>query len=170
LKIFLDMDGVLTDFRKAVQALGEEPALGLAPDASGPVKQVMYDAIEKAGEPFWSQMPWKEDGQKLWEVFKKYDPVILSAPGLFTAAKSGKLQWIRDNIPGTPIYFSDSKSEFVDRYETSILIDDMKNNVEAWKEVGGVGILHTDADATEKEFLEKLWKTPEFYPQKGQPQ
>jgi hypothetical protein len=28
------------------------------------------------------------------------------------------------------------------------LIDDRKDNIEAWEQAGGIGILHTDADNT----------------------
>jgi hypothetical protein len=160
LMIFLDMDNCLTNFSQTVKNLGPGPAKGLADDASDEDKQLMYDAIEKSGEPFWSTMSWSSEGRALWDLFKPYNPTLLSSPGKFEFAKSGKLQWVKNNIPGTSLYFSDSKSEYVDPYSTSILIDDSKNNISAWEECGGIGILHQSYDNTERQFLELLWNNP----------
>lgn len=160
MKLFIDLDSVLTDFPKAVQELGEGPARGLGSEATDIEKQRMYDAIEKAGEAFWANMAWFEGGKALWDMVKDLDPVILSSPGLFSYAPAGKKTWVQDNIPGTPLYLEDSKSEYVDPYETSILIDDSTTNIGAWKDMGGIGILHTSFPETERQFLELLWKDP----------
>lgn len=160
MKFFLDMDGVLTAFDATVEALGDEAAQGLEEEASEVQKQVMYDAIESAGETFWSLMPWASGGKQLWVLVQPYDPILLTSTGEFSFAKSGKLLWVKRNIPGTTIFFSDSKSEYVDPYETSVLIDDNKYNIAAWKEMGGVGILHTSFEDTEKQLLAQLWEAP----------
>jgi hypothetical protein len=160
MKLYLDLDGVLTGFQTAVESLGPAAAEGLLEDASELQEQVMYDAIEEAGEKFWSTLPWAREGKQLWVLVQPFNPTLLTSPGLFTYAKSGKLLWIKRNIPGTPIFFSDSKSEYVDRYEPCVLIDDNKNNIAAWKEEGGVGILHTSLESTEKELLELMWEAP----------
>lgn len=165
MKVFVDLDGCLTDFDKAVRKLGPEAAKGLEVDAPETAKQVMYDAIEKAGEPFWSQMEWKPDGKELWEIVRKFNPVLLSSPGRFTGAPSGKLLWVKNNIPGTTLFLSDNKSEYIDPYEQSVLIDDMKKNIGAWEEVGGEGILHTSTPETERKFLELLWNVPDIHPE-----
>lgn len=162
MKIFLDMDGCLTDFDKAVEALGPDAAKGLSEDATEVEKQTMYDAIEKAGEKFWSEMLWKPDGKELWEIFKPFNPTLLSSPGLFTAAPSGKTLWVRSNLPGTSLFLSNTKSEYIDPYETCVLIDDNKNNIGGWQQAGGEGIIHTTAGDTERKFLELLWATPEI--------
>jgi len=166
MKLFVDMDGVLTGFSTAVETLGDKAAEGLSDDATEDQKQVMYDAIEEAGIKFWSTMPWKNDGKSLWTLVQPYNPVLLTSPGKFSHAENGKLLWVKRHIPGTPVYFSDTKSEYVDTYETSILIDDNKTNISAWEEEGGVGILHTSTEATEKIFLELLWESPTLDPSK----
>jgi len=153
------MDGCICSFEAAVETLSNPDAkLGLADDATEAQKQVMYDAIENDDVKFWSAMPWKNDGKQLWMLLKPYKPTLLTSPGEFTYAIEGKKYWVQRCIPGTPIFFSDNKAEFVNPYETSILIDDNKINISAWKEAGGVGILHTSFEETEKEFLELLWK------------
>lgn len=169
--IYLDMDGCLTDFTKAVTALGEEATAGLAEDAPQDQKQKMYDAIEKAGESFWADMEWTKDGKDLWNLVKPWDPVLISSPGLFRYAESGKIAWVKENIPGTTLYLCDakSKSDYVNPYETSILIDDSKDNIGAWEEVGGIGILYTSIENTEKILLDLLWGRPDLGEKYTQP-
>ncbi len=162
MKIFLDIDNTLTNFTWAVKNLGEEFTAGLEKDAPLEDKQKMWDAIEKAGEPFWAEMPWKDDGKDLWGLVKRFNPVLLSSPGKFKFAPSGKAQWVKKNVPGTSLFLSDSKSEYVDPYETSILIDDDKGNIGGWEQRGGEGILHTSAADTERKLLELLWAVPEI--------
>jgi 5'-nucleotidase len=158
--MYLDMDGCLTGFDTAVESLGQAAAEGLSDDASELQKQVMYDAIEEAQEKFWSTMPWAREGKQLWVLVQPFNPTLLTSPGLFSYAEGGKLQWIKRNIPGTPVFFSDSKSEYVDPYEPCVLIDDNKTNIAAWKDEGGIGILHTSLESTEKELLELMWEAP----------
>jgi hypothetical protein len=160
MKCYLDMDNTITAFSTTVELLGPGPAEGLSDDASELQKQVMYEAIEATGEKFWAGMPWINGGKQLWMLVQPYNPTLLTSPGLFSYAKSGKLQWIKRNIPGTPVFFSDSKSEYVDPYEPCILIDDNKTNIAAWKDEGGIGILHTSFEDTEKKLLELVWKAP----------
>ena len=162
MKLYLDMDGCLTDFNKAVTDLGEEFAAGLANDAPEDVKQKMYDAIEKAGESFWADMKWTSDGKDLWATVKKFNPTLLSSPGKFSYAPAGKTTWVNRNIPGTSLFLSDSKADYIDPYEMSILIDDSRNNIGGWEQGGGEAILHTSAAETERKLLELLWATPEI--------
>lgn len=162
MKIYLDMDGVISDFKGAVKKLGPEAEKGLDDNAPLEVKQIMWDAIEKAGEDFWSGMEWTSDGKKLWGLLKRFNPTILSSPGKFKSAPSGKALWVRNNIPGTSLFLSDSKSEYIDPYELSILVDDNKDNIGGWEQSGGEGILHTNSGDTERKFLELLWATPEI--------
>jgi hypothetical protein len=166
MKIFLDLDGVLCDFDQGVRDLGPEAAAGLAEDAPQATKQVMYDAIEKAGEAWWANLKWTEGGKDLWKIVEKFNPVLLSSPGKFQWASSGKQVWVKNNLPGTSLFLTESKSEYIDPYEMSILIDDNKNNVGAWEESGGEGILYTSTPDMERKFLELLWNVPDLDPSK----
>ena len=153
----LDMDEVICGFKTAVETLGPRAAQGLVEltgkEPTEAQKQGMYDAIEACGEKFWSTLPWKIGGKQLWMLVKPYKPVLLTSPGLFKYAKSGKLLWVKKFIPGTPIFFSDEKSEYVDPYDKSILIDDNKTNISSWEDAGGIGILHTSYEETKEKFL-----------------
>jgi len=158
MKLFIDMDQVLTDFAQAVSFLGPDATQGLPDSASEGQKQIMYDAIEKAKESFWSDMPWLESGKQLWEMIKTYHPVLLSSPGEFRYAKAGKQVWVARELPGVSLFLSDEKWRYAD--SESLLIDDSSKNVDAWREQGGLAILHKDVATTEKELLELLWKKP----------
>jgi hypothetical protein len=158
MKIYVDMDGVLTNFKESVRNLGKEPALGLEDNATEPQKQVMYDAIEKAGPKFWASMSWTKDGKSLWDAIKKYNPVLLSSPGEFRDAPRGKEEWVKNNIPGIVLILETEKWRYAER--NAILIDDTDYNVGAWEEYGGIGILHRNAITTMKKLLEVIRKRP----------
>lgn len=160
MKIFIDLDDTLCDWTKGVKDLGPAPAEGLLPDATDVQKQVMYDAIEAAGADWWANLVWLPDGKETWKIFESYGPVLLSSPGKFRYAPEGKKTWVLNNIPGVSLFLSDSKSDYVDPYETCILVDDNPNNIEAWDKSGGRGILHKSASETEKKFLEILLHSP----------
>jgi hypothetical protein len=160
MKLFVDLDNTLTDWDGAVRKLGQGPSKGLGDSAKGEDKQVMYKAINDAGEAFWENLEWALDGRQLWDLFKPFHPILLSSPGDFRSASAGKFAWVKKNIPGTTLYLSKTKSEYVDPYEMSVLVDDDKHNIMAWKERGGIGILHQSLASTERQFLELLWNEP----------
>jgi len=75
MKLYIDMDGCLTDFEAAIKAIGAEE--GLKENASEEDKRKMYRKIDEAGVSFWADMPWKEDGKKLWKSIRVFYPTIL---------------------------------------------------------------------------------------------
>lgn len=146
---FVDMDGVLCDFRAGVEALGH--AKGLEETAPEEDRQEMFKAIEKAGPQWWANLSWAPGGQELWEFLVKnskpgYPPIILSSPGeggrFAENAKAGKEIWINDNIPGTVYFFDTEKQAYANRDTCNVLIDDMQKNVDAWAIAGGTAVLH----------------------------
>jgi hypothetical protein len=158
MQIFLDMDQTISAFNKAVQKLGPEAAQGLPEDSTEEQQACMFEAIREAGEAFWRTMEWMDDGKSLWKLLQPFHPTILTSIGIdLTGAESGKKAWIQKHIPGTPIFFSNTKSEYVNPYVTCILVDDNKNNIASWEEAGGIGILHTSTESTERQFLDLLW-------------
>ena len=160
MKIFLDMDGTICDWEGAVRKLGPDLVKGIGDTAKEEDVQAMCKAINEAGENFWAEMDFAPDGRELWHIFRPFHPTILSSPGDFPDAAAGKLAWIRSHIPGTTLYLSKTKTEFIDPYDTSVLVDDNKNIISAWEECGGIGILHQSLENTEKQFLELLWNDP----------
>lgn len=155
-KLYVDMDGCLSDFEKQVKKLGPVPTQGLADDATEEQKQAMYDAIEAKGESFWADMDWAENGKKLWNAVKSYQPVLLSSPGKFMYAPAGKIKWVNRNLPGITLFLEEDKWLFVE--PNAILIDDNENNVRDWDEAGGLGIFYENNPDEIKEKLKEILK------------
>jgi len=141
-KIYCDMDGVLVDFDKGYYNLtGTEASFDTDP------KQ-FWDPITKAGAAFWIKLPWMPDGKQLWDYIKQYNPDLLSAPSREESSKMGKRIWVKRELPGAKLILrsADRKQEFAT--PNSILIDDRADNIQRWKDAGGIGIVHTSAADT----------------------
>ena len=96
-----------------------------------------------------------DEGYKVWEYIKKYNPNILSAPSSNPSSEEGKLEWISKNLTNVKeIYLvpASQKQEFAK--PKAILIDDRTSNIEQWRAKGGIGILHTSANETIKQLKE----------------
>lgn len=167
IKIFLDMDGVLTDFAGACEKLGDNMMLWYNSD-----KELFWKFIASAGIEFWSKMPWMTGGKELYSFIKNsgFCPTILSAlPGperkkALTYARAGKLEWLRkelgtDYAGNAVLCFRPEKA--LQSGVSRVLIDDNSENIHEWEEAGGIGILHKNADYTIHCFnkiLNKEWK------------
>lgn len=158
LKLFIDMDGVLTDWDRAFRELGKEWTKGLSgqefEDKYG--RDALWSLIAKEGNlEFWSEMAWMPDGKKLWNYVKKYNPTILTTPANSKLSKDGKEIWIRRELgPKVPFIFEKDKYKHADT--NSVLVDDYKKKINDWVSLGdGIGILHKNADQTIEE-LKKI--------------
>jgi len=157
LKLFVGMDGVLTDFYKAFEDLGKQINYGMKPEkfeekyGTG----AFWAAIAKGKTEFWSGMEWVENSQKLWNYIKKYNPIIFTRPARSSYSKEGKQIWI-DRELGKKIeriLTRESKSTFANI--NSILIDDNEKNIKDWIESDGIGIIFKSSEQTIEE-LKKL--------------
>lgn len=153
-KIYLDMDGVITDWFKAFRDLGKDVTKGLEgnefEDKFG--RDALWELIAKEGKlEFWSEMEWTKDGKKLWNYVKKYNPTILSTPAKSKFSKDGKKIWIERELgKDVPFIFAKDKWKYADM--NSILIDDYDKKINDWVNLGdGVGVLHFSADKTIEE-------------------
>jgi len=63
--------------------------------------------------------------------------------------------WRKDNTPDTKLILAQSfnKKNYADK--SNILIDDRADNIQQWKDAGGIGILYQSAEQVMKE-LDKL--------------
>jgi len=150
--IYLDMDGVLCDFKSAV----------VDKNIYNPTKNTInWDLLKSLGSEFWANLQWIREGQRLYAwLFKfcieqKITLCILSSIG-FREGKVGKQQWIENHITINPmcIYFVDrntDKINFAD--ETSLLIDDYGKNVAKFIQAGGQAIKFNN---NAKEVIDKL--------------
>jgi hypothetical protein len=144
-KIYCDMDGVLVDFDKGYKDLtGTEASFSTDP------KQ-FWEPIQKAGAAFWIKLKWMPDGKQLWNYIDKYNPELLSAPSRDESSKIGKFVWVKRNMPGTKLILraAEQKQQFAK--PNAILIDDRADNIQRWKDAGGVGIHHTSTADTIKQ-------------------
>lgn len=148
LKIFIDLDGVLTDFEESARQLfpGGWKKLSITKPA------LFWRAISNKGPKFWSEMAWLRGGKQLWSFLKKWDPIILSAyPREKHDAVKGKKVWIRRELSKKAVKTAIlcPKKQKIDHAGTgNILIDDNKTTIRNWIKAGGIGILHKDAKKT----------------------
>ena len=161
-KVYIDMDGVLVDFDGGVEKM-----LGIAPPPPGGHRPEEDDRLmwerAKNVEHFYDMlepMPGAiEMFNKLYERFGDSLEVLTGIPkperGMPTAALD-KEDWIHrflsQDIKVNPVRRRD-KPLFCTGKE-DILIDDLKDNIEAWEKAGGTGILHRDPEETLRLLLE----------------
>jgi len=144
--IFCDLDGVIVDFRR-----GYEELTGVDLGKTFHNDDKFWEPINKAGYNFWINLKWMPDGKKMWDYIKKYDPIILSAPSRQDESKVGKFDWVKREIPGAHLILRTAKNKKEFATPNSILIDDLPDNVKAWKDAGGIAIHHTSTDDTIKQ-------------------
>lgn len=166
-KIYCDMDGVLTNFDKSVYD-------GVIKDwnkkyntnyvtgwnfEDGEGTDIFWKEIKKLGPEFWFDMPWKNDGKKLWDYIKSDTTEILTKPAKPERSNScipGKLAWCKREL-GEDVKVNIDMNKSIYAKPNHILIDDLEENINKWIKAGGIGILHIDTETTIKE-LEKIIK------------
>ena len=143
--LYVDMDGVLTDFKKRFMKYST-----LTPEEYRDQydNDRFWDLIKKVGVGYWAGMDWMPDGKRLWSFVKHLNPIILSAPSREEESRIGKHLWIKRHIPGTKTILTFAHNKKNHAGENHILIDDRAKNIEEWESQGGIGILHTDAFST----------------------
>lgn len=146
--IYCDMDGVLVDFDK-----GYKDLTGKLPKDTGEGPE-FWEPIHKAGASFWIKLKWMSDGRTLWDYINKYNPILLSAPSKEESSKIGKRVWKKNNLPDTKLILTPAKFKQKYSRENKILIDDREDNIQQWRDKGGIGILHTSATDTIKQLKE----------------
>lgn len=150
-KIYLDMDGVLCNFMKAVK-----DTTGVEfndPDLNKMSKGKLKQEIEASGR-FWHDMEWMPGGEQLYRYVKSSQPHILSAYANWDKnCKAGKNHWIKTNLMMPKQRINLVKREDKQKYATTdgtsnILIDDYIKNIREWEKAGGIGIHHVDSATT----------------------
>jgi len=162
IKLFLDMDGVLTDFTAACENIGGNMMFWYSND-----RELFWKKITFAGIEFWSEMSWMPGGQELHGFLRSsgFCPTILSAlPGperkkALTNARKGKIKWIRKELG--PSYAEAAilcyrPEKALQSGFARVLIDDNSENIREWEEAGGIGILHKNTSRTIRCFTKVL--------------
>ena len=146
--IYCDLDGVLTDWDKAVAKLSLGSVESLQKRGGD---SLLFGVIGKAGVKFWSQMDWMPDGKELWDYINQYPVKVISAPTKDPASKRGKNIWIDIELGKDVdriLVPSKQKKEFAS--PQGILIDDREDNVKEWRLAGGLAIHHINTETTIK--------------------
>jgi len=142
-KIYCDMDGVLVDFDRGYKELTGEELTGEHRNDTN-----FWDPINKAGKPFWVNLEWISDSKRLWSYIEKYKPKLLSAPSRQDDSRVGKHEWVERELPGVPLLLRSAKHKKDFATPTSILIDDRIDNIQGWRDAGGIGIHHVSTKHT----------------------
>lgn len=159
-RIFVDMDGVLTDFQKKMSEIIGEPHDESRYDADPQYRKRMWKAFadyQKQGGEVWYELDFLPDANQLLKFIQRHQPEILSAAGASKhKGKDQKERWVRENIP-FPIKTNIVPSAADKRQFAGpkhILIDDKEKALGPWRAAGGIGILHTSAVSTIKQLQE----------------
>lgn len=143
--LYVDMDGVLTDFVKHYSAFG-----GGKISKGSDIDWALVDNLE-----FWQDMPWKKDGKSLWKALAPFDPIILTTPTTSDVSKVGKREWVsRELGDNTRIIMDTQKWQYAS--PVAVLVDDMDKNIGPWELYKGIGILHKTTGETLKEFRKAI--------------
>lgn len=149
-KIFVDMDGVLADFDKyVVDHLGKR----YSPEDGPGGDNEMWAELHKVSHLYFKFEP-MSDAYELWDFVTAlpYTVEILTAiprRSSIPDAEQDKRNWIAKHIDLSAVVKIGPYSRDKWKHASSgdILIDDRKDNIEAWIVKGnGLGILHTSAN------------------------
>lgn len=147
---YLDIDGVLANFRKGVH-----DAFGIPYDYSTLSdkwyfwedwdKVTFEDVNAVCDKGFWQKLEWMHDGLKIFKtIFNEFinDIYLLTTPMPHPESASGKILWVDKHVP---VF---NKHLIITRAPKSLLagpdrllIDDKDQNIEEFITAGGQGIL-----------------------------
>lgn len=156
-KIYLDLDGVMSDLRKKWSELIGFPFTQEQYLRDRDFRNLVWKTTNralKAGVEVWYDLDLMPDALTLWNFLKDYDVEILTATGRSHQAKivDMKHRWVAEKL--SPTIKVNTTQDGVDKSQyagdNKILIDDQQKNIDVWEQNGGIGILHTDADSTIK--------------------
>ena len=142
-KIYCDMDGVLVNFDKGYKSLTGEDLTGEHRNDTN-----FWDPINKAGYDFWINLDWMTDGKRLWRYIEKHKPQLLSAPSRQEDSRVAKLDWVYKELPGVNLILRSAKHKKDFAGPNCILIDDRIDNIQGWRDAGGIGIHHISTKHT----------------------
>lgn len=135
--IFLDMDGVISDFEFHAKAQGKYEEDG---------ETIKWDDLDYQ---WWITMPAVEGAREFYNALRKEARVkFLTGPVFSEDCFAGKAAWIKSFLPENgrnalrDLIICPSKNKFYLARENHILIDDRQVNIIDWNNYGGVGIHH----------------------------
>jgi len=167
--LYLDMDGVQADFFSAwARLFGKERYKDIG---DKPAREASIQELSNRGpefvERFFATLPVLPSFAALLRWLRDHDIefTVLSAPlrGNEEASIRGKLAWLDRHNPGTSdraIFTGDKQRYAVTQGQPNVLVDDFKKYVAAWRDAGGIGILHRDNNLKATlDQLDKIYST-----------
>lgn len=148
-KIYLDMDGVISDFDKRFFELFGHSANEVKGTFT---KSDLWEKFVNGGN--FETLDWFPGGERLLEYLREFDvPIeILSSSGgaeYYDLIAEQKTNWLRNNNILFPVNIVPGKRYKKDYANSShILIDDTERNIVEFIECGGFAIHHRDATTT----------------------
>ena len=152
--VFLDMDGVITDFvRRVCEAFGKPnpyPDLTRGYSFWHAWPDVDFEQVNAiCNQEFWHYQEWTSDGREILraiygtlKTIGLKDVYFVTYPMPNPEACTGKWLWVRDNLPMylKRLIITQAPKSLLARPNT-LLIDDRDENVEMFREAGGSAIL-----------------------------
>ncbi len=138
-KLFVDLDGVLANFKKGVIDVTGRPVHKQKSNSQ------MWKALYKHGN-FYAELDPMPDAMQLWNYVKKYNPTILTGIPRGNWAPPQKEAWVAKHLgPSVPVITGLARHKYNHAAENHILIDDTAKMIEDWTRAKGIGIHHTSA-------------------------
>lgn len=160
--IFVDMDGVLTDFKKKYCETFAVTSTQMADKRERKLYDMRWDQF--VDDQHFANLEWFKGGEDLVDFLRDVNPkhynicIMTSAGGMHRQreVQEQKLTWLSDNYidwPAVVVPGRRFKAGFADKQ--SIIIDDTHDVCESFVKAGGSAIEHVRVDRTLE--LLKLW-------------
>jgi len=151
-KIFLDMDGVLSDFVRACEMLFNRNLYHSAMwekstvyDRIGVPEDIFWRFIEMNSKEFWLNMPEYNIAKTLFYTCTDYvgkeNVFICSTPCADPNSAGYKAAWINKRFGILPENYFLCKQKHLIARDNHILIDDQDSVIEKWDVAGGIPIM-----------------------------
>jgi hypothetical protein len=163
--LYLDQDGVQADFFTAWaqwhnQKFGQDHVQRYKDIGDREQREQSISELNKEGpefiEKFFATLPVLPGFARLlaWVTANDIPFTVLSAPLRNNEAASiqGKRTWLARHNPrgaAKPIFTSDKARLATQGGQPNVLVDDFKKYVQAWRDAGGIAILHRDNNVDE---------------------
>eukprot|EP01060_Flectonema_neradi_P012528 TRINITY_DN19326_c0_g1_i1.p1 TRINITY_DN19326_c0_g1~~TRINITY_DN19326_c0_g1_i1.p1 ORF type:complete len:215 (+),score=45.18 TRINITY_DN19326_c0_g1_i1:52-696(+) len=144
-RVFCDLDGVLTDFDKGLEKAGvTQSDLKHNPGES-------WKTLENVSG-FYQNLSWMKDGKELWNTIKVYQPIILTGLPRGTWAEPQKRKWCERHLGRDVVVITCMAAEKQQLSAAgNVLIDDTPRNCAGWSKQGGDAIFHRSLEETTAE-------------------
>ena len=149
--LFLDLDGVFSDFNRRVYDLSGKQPFELG--------NKLWKII-MADKQFFASLELMKDAEYLWEYVKQYDPTFLTGAPPGERSRTQKREWVAKKFGDqyTTIVLP-KKDKQLHSGPHKVLVDDTQINIDQWIDKGGHGVFHRDVWET----IDRLEEIRGFY-------